>query len=354
MSINKLNQCIFTLTRNCNLRCEFCYAKKDGYDKRDFVDLATLKKIVDLCGDAKPKYIFLTGGEPTTYPELLELLHYIKSRPHEMIPTIATNGILLADYDYCRKLLDAGLGYVDVSTKGKDSREWLQTVGYDGLSKQLKAIENLAKLGADFTSSMVITEKNVKTFCAAVNNAYNAGARQFSFTFVIDNDDSELSGVKYLKKNDPMALVNDFMVQTEELDRITKGEWWIEFSLPFCVFTKDWLSELEGRLAAPCYVREEEISTIEFDTKLNLIPCSMISDGAMGQFGKDFTTFAELEEYVGKGLYKKITDELRKLPSETCSSCQYVKNCLGGCPWFWKHCSFEEFMEFKRNKGITA
>ena len=87
----KIDQCTITLTRSCNLRCSFCYAKKTGYIDNDIIEYENLKKIVDFCSEAKVKYIVFTGGEPVLYPKLLDILKYIKSKSHKIIPTIATN-----------------------------------------------------------------------------------------------------------------------------------------------------------------------------------------------------------------------------------------------------------------------
>ena len=314
-NMNKLNQCVITLTRNCNLRCEFCYAKQAGYSASEFIEFSVLKQLIDLCNDAGAKYIVLTGGEPLLYPDIIRILDYIKSRPHKMIVALNTNGILLQNYEFCKKILDCGVSYIDVSMKGRDAQEWLNVTGYDGFEQQLKAISNLSVLHAEFTCSMVITHKNVDTFCQTVKNAYNSGARIFSFTFLIDTNRSEERDLNYLTLNNP-------------------------------------LKKLEGKLAEPCYVRKGSLA-FEFDAKLNLIPCGMLLDVVMGKFGSDFSSYSEIERYinVNQGPYQSAMDSLRQLPSAYCLSCKYKASCMGGCPWFWRHCSFDALKEFKLNNG---
>ena len=58
----KVNQCTITLTRNCNLRCSFCYAKKTDYITNEFIEFDYVKKMVDFCDEAKSKYVILTGS----------------------------------------------------------------------------------------------------------------------------------------------------------------------------------------------------------------------------------------------------------------------------------------------------
>jgi len=66
----------------CNHDCSFCGTQhKDGSQRwfsldkyKEYTD-----KLVETCGDS-PFWIQLTGGEPTLYPELLELMKYMKSK----------------------------------------------------------------------------------------------------------------------------------------------------------------------------------------------------------------------------------------------------------------------------------
>lgn len=55
---DELKQCTVVLTRNCNLRCDFCYATDAGYSVDDSIEYGNLKNIVDFCCEADMKYIF--------------------------------------------------------------------------------------------------------------------------------------------------------------------------------------------------------------------------------------------------------------------------------------------------------
>ena len=339
-----INQCTVTLTRKCNLRCNFCYAKKTEYMETANLEYENLKRIVDFCNDAKVKFIVFTGGEPTLYPQLIDILQYIKSKEHKMLPTIATNGIELEDLQYCKTLIDNGIGYIDISLKGKDSKECCEIVGRDCYQQQLTAIRNLSTLPIEFTCSIVITEDNVYSLCDTVRNAYSNGAKQFSFTFIIDNEKSEYSDEAYLKKQNPFTLINAFLSQIDELNAITE-EWWIEYSFPICVYTEEQLKLLEGKLASPCQIHIE--NGITFDTDMNLIPCNMHFENRMGRLGTDFSSYEEFVETTQNTIYRSTIDRLKQYPSDTCKSCEYLDSCYGGCPVIWKNYSYEVLMRFK-------
>ena len=339
-----LVQCSIVLTRSCNLRCKFCYVKGAGYEEYDRIEYDDLKRIVDFCCEAKVKFIFFAGGEPLTYPHLIDILKYIKTRQHPMITAIATNGILLKDMDLCKTLVDSGIGYIDVSMKGKDRKKWCEMTGYDGSEAQKQAIRNLASLSIEFTCSMVITPENVQEFCESVQIAHDNGAKQFSFTFIIDNEDAEEKDLAYLQKHDPLKLVSDFISQIDKLSAIT-DEWWIEYSFPMCLYTEEQLELLQGRLATPCQVHLKNYVT--FNTKKELLPCDFFIHQRLGEFGKDFSSYQEFLSFAESSSYIKTMNDIGKLPSEECNTCRHLNVCYGGCPVLWKNYSFASLKEFK-------
>jgi len=316
----------------------------------DKISYEALKKIVDFCSEAEVNYIVFTGGEPLLYPQLLDILQYIKGKRHPISVAIATNGVLLEDPTLCRSLSDSGVGYIDLSLKGKDSQEWCKTAGCDGSAQQLQAIRNLSALPVEFTCSMVVTPENVETFCKTVQIAHDNGAGQFSFTFVIDNESAEEKGRAYLEKHNPFTLVGAFLTQIDQLNAITK-EWWIEYSFPKCVYTEEQLSLLNGKLAAPCQIHTK--NAVTFDTEMELLPCNMYIDTKMGRFDTDFSSYQEFEELMKRPTYRQAMEALRELPSSECASCQHLESCYGGCPVLWKNYSFEELKAFKEENGIV-
>ena len=344
MNENVINQCSVVLTRNCNLRCEFCYVKEAGYNEIESISIDSLKKIVDFCCEAKVKYIFFTGGEPLLYPHLNEILKYIKSQEHKMTIAVATNGILLENADFCKKLIASGIDYIDISMKGKNSTEWVDITGYDGYCRQQKAISNLSLLDMDFTCSMVITKENVFSLCDSVKTAFDKGAKQFSFTFIIDNNNYSDDKETYLEKNNPFSLINDFLSQRNKLDSITK-DWWIEYSFPLCIYTEEQLQKLNDKLASPCQIHKQNALTI--DTQLNLLPCDMYFNDKIGRLGEDFNNVKEFFEFRETDLYKNTINKINHLPSDKCNNCKYLERCFGGCPVLWKNYNFDDLQELK-------
>ena len=345
-----LEQCTITLTRNCNLRCSFCYAKGTEYKESDILNFEEYRKIVDFCCEAKVKSIVFTGGEPLLYPRLIDAVRYIKEKDPAIMVAMATNGILLDDSSLCKRLVHSGMDYIDISMKGTDAEQWQRTTGAKGFARQFRAIHNLSLLPVECTCSMVITPENASTFCQAVEVAVSHGGKSFSFTFVIDNEDSAEKDVAYLRKQNPFSLVGTFLSQMDRLNALT-DDWWIEYSFPLCVYTTEQLTALKGRLAAPCQVHMG--NAVTFDTNGSLIPCNMFFHLKTGQFGKDFNSYNSFVELQTHPEYRGVIETLQALPSVECTSCSFLESCYGGCPVLWKNYSFNALKAFKKQSPTT-
>jgi MoaA/NifB/PqqE/SkfB family radical SAM enzyme len=82
-------------TLRCNLRCDFCrfVANGDVFGKADWLSIEDWKRIIDEIAPFQP-YICITGGEPTMYPQIAQLVAHIKDRG--MTCVLTTNGTMLA------------------------------------------------------------------------------------------------------------------------------------------------------------------------------------------------------------------------------------------------------------------
>lgn len=341
---NQLSQCTLTLNRECNLRCNFCYAKTTGYKVSNFLNFEEIQKIVLLCKAIGIKYIVLTGGEPTLYKDLFKVIKYIKT--NKLIPTIATNGILISELEFCQNLIESGIDYIDISLKGFDKNSYIGTSGIDGYGKCLTAIQNLSKLNANFNCSMVLTEQNIDYFCTGVRDIFRNNGKSVSFTFEIDNEESSDYGLTYLRKKNPLVLINKFFNQIEKLEEISKGEWWIEYGFPLCMYREDQVGLLKNKMAKPCQVIEK--SGITFDDKMNLIPCNMFYNIFLGQFYKDFSSVTEFSNFITCEDYKNKIDLLTSRYLNGCKNCKLYPQCGGGCPVYWKYFSLSDLLQYKK------
>ncbi len=87
----KINDVYIELTSNCNLRCSFCYNHSGDMFKE--LDFNVIKKLIDYLCMQNVKEVFLSGGEPTLYSKIYELIEYLDSK--EIDINLVTNGTLL-------------------------------------------------------------------------------------------------------------------------------------------------------------------------------------------------------------------------------------------------------------------
>lgn len=86
---------VLEITDNCNLSCPMCYAESKPGQKHRSVEDA--KKAIDALvrAEGKPDVLQISGGEPTTHPQLEEIIEYALSQPIDYV-MLNTNGIRLA------------------------------------------------------------------------------------------------------------------------------------------------------------------------------------------------------------------------------------------------------------------
>lgn len=98
------------LTDACNFKCPYCRGLRS-----DLKGTMPFEKAIDIMGmwaDEGLRNIRFSGGEPTVYPRLLELVAYARLRGVERI-AISTNGS--ADLDTYKALIDAGVNDFSIS-----------------------------------------------------------------------------------------------------------------------------------------------------------------------------------------------------------------------------------------------
>lgn len=97
------------LTRNCLQHCRFCSNPPTGIDLTHDGMIAMMEDIAGMGYDG----VILTGGEPTMSPLLEPALREATKRG--LATRMITNGQLLADPVFFRRMADAGLGHIHLS-----------------------------------------------------------------------------------------------------------------------------------------------------------------------------------------------------------------------------------------------
>lgn len=103
---------VWNFTQACNLKCRHCYQDACARPLPDELGLEQKLRLVDELGDEYVPFLALAGGEPLMGKHFWEVLE--RCREKAVHVTVASNGTLLTE-EACRKLVDHGVKYVEVS-----------------------------------------------------------------------------------------------------------------------------------------------------------------------------------------------------------------------------------------------
>lgn len=168
-----LQRCELILTSRCNFKCPYCRGIRKDYDKE--LTFEEAKHIVDIWTDNKLHNIRFSGGEPTVWKKLPELVSYTKERGVEHI-AISTNGS--QSFAYYKKLIDLGVNDFSISLDAccADYGDKMAG-GIPGIFDKIKDnIEKISKL-TYVSVGVVITEETIDTVKDVVEFAHNLGVK---------------------------------------------------------------------------------------------------------------------------------------------------------------------------------
>ena len=110
------------ITPYCNLRCIHCYQEFEAEKEKEILNKEEIFSLIHQYDRFLKIYnqsgiIYLTGGEPTIDPNLLDYVR--EAQRNKILPMILSNGTLI-DKAYATKLKDAGAGIVQISLDGME------------------------------------------------------------------------------------------------------------------------------------------------------------------------------------------------------------------------------------------
>ncbi len=219
------------VTRDCNLNCIICSNPPTGCR----LEFDQAKKEVEALVKRKCDGVILTGGEPTLYPQLPDLIRYCLAQG--VFPRIITNGQKIADMEYLKLLKDAGLRHLHLSVYSCRPEIQEKITKHKGSFDNLeRSLNNLNVLG-DITV-------NVNT----VINAYNADhlsktvrwlLEHYPFInhFVFNNLDPLMN--RAAENPDVIPRLNDFELELHEALSLLQrnGKTFRVESVPLCYLT---------------------------------------------------------------------------------------------------------------------
>ena len=138
------NMVFLDVTNRCNMNCPICIATIRGMGFDFNPPMAYFEKIFAELGKMNPQPVVqLFGGEPTVRNDLLEIIAI--ARRHGLRPHVTTNGVRLADEEYCKMLCQANVPMrIAFDGRSPDIYEKLRN-NRGAYEKKMQALENLKK-----------------------------------------------------------------------------------------------------------------------------------------------------------------------------------------------------------------
>jgi len=128
------------LTMNCNLKCTICHVNASDNDYKE-PSVSWIEKKLDNFKNVK---IGLFGGEPTLREDLVDIIEAVKESGN--IPVLHTNGIKISNYNYLKKIKEAGLVEIHLQFDGFDEKTYQIMRDRRLLDIKRKALDNIKKL----------------------------------------------------------------------------------------------------------------------------------------------------------------------------------------------------------------
>ncbi len=155
------------VTNRCNLNCPICFDNVPGLGFEFEPPMEYFDRIFQRLAECDPPpSVCLFGGEPTAREDLFDIIALCRS--YNLRPRVFTNGLRLADVDYCRKLCQTHAELL-ISYDGANPAIYSQLRGTAKVGElKRRAIDNVGKLEKDRHRKMTLVSVLAKDLNADV------------------------------------------------------------------------------------------------------------------------------------------------------------------------------------------
>lgn len=279
---------------SCNNKCIFCCNE----DKRGIIEDQPTEKIKrDMIESRKmgSEYLELIGGEPTIRKDIFEIISFAKKLDFKTI-MFATNGRMLSNRKFAKKIIDLGVNSIIFSIHGHNSKLHDKLTKVPGSFNQLlKGIKNVKELGLnEIGSNTTITKQNYNRLMEIGKLIYSLGIRNSEFIFV---DPTRGGPHKDFRKIVPTyEEVSIYVNELLEFGRINKIPHWHVRYYPLCFVGEKYHSQIS--------------ETMEKET---------------------FKTTHLAADFINKDV-ENSRATIGRIKIKKCEGCRYHKRCEG----YWK------------------
>ena len=162
-----LQRCELILTDKCNFKCTYC--RGIVKELQGDLSLEQAKEVIDIWASGNLHNVRFSGGEPTVWPYLLELVKYTRSFSCFEHIALSTNGS--ASIDRYKELMDAGINDFSISLDACCSETQDAMAGVNSHFEHIcRVIRELSKL-TYVTVGVVLDQQNKEDLKAIIEYA---------------------------------------------------------------------------------------------------------------------------------------------------------------------------------------
>lgn len=190
MKDNCVDKLLIEITKNCNLKCPYCFYSKGEKSTNNFFTLESLAKLLNEFN--KANVFLLTGGEPLLHPDFLKIINILKDRGDV---TVFTNGTLLEEKLFNDDFLKS-IEFIYISID--DCNEIQNNLFRGEFKNTLQNIKSLIKINNEkVVIKLCVHSDNIFRFEEIFKYYLNIGVKHFSINFIFSNIFSDISNTLY-------------------------------------------------------------------------------------------------------------------------------------------------------------
>ena len=297
------------ITYRCNNDCAHCYNAR----VRNYPELPTesWKSILDKIWSLKIPHVVFTGGEPTLRADLPELVAYAQQTG--LVAGLNTNGRKLSDPAFVASLVDAGLDHVQITLESNHPEVHDEMVRRQGAWEEtVQGIRNAVDSKLYMMTNTTLLENNEAYLLELLTFLRDLGVPTVGLNALIYSGKGSTVNTG-LKEEELPKLLEIARAFTQE-----SGQRLIWYTpTQYCHFDPIQL-DLGVKGCTAAYYN----MCIEPDGQV--IPCQSYYH-ALGDFLS--APWSAIWEHP-----LALSLRLRKDVPEVCRTCDYFKECGGGCP----------------------
>ena len=310
-NFNAPNRMDISLTYNCNNNCGHCYLPKDKSIKGVPLTTNHWKEVIDKLWNIGIPQIVFTGGEPLTYPNIVELISYSK----EFTTGIITNGTKLT-LDLATQLKQSDLDWIQITLESMNKSTHDEMQGREGaFDETIQGIKNAVSAGLLVSINATLTKKNYKDIGGLIKLANNLGVKYVSTNAIINSgkgiDAKKIDGITEKQIKNALLLGKQSALETD-----IHFDWF----LPTCYKNLNPIELGFGRrCCSACTIN------MMIEPTGDTIPCQSWTQEKLGNI--------MIDEWItiwNSPVAVKIRQ--KGFIPDKCKGCEYISTCGGSCP----------------------